>query len=302
MLTSELIKNKAREFGADICGIGDIAHYEGTIQQRDPRQILPTAKCVIGFGFRVPAALYKAMDERRQWFNYTQLGVKYIDEELSETLLLKMSSLIEDEGYDACLQRNTSNLRIKGDKSTNPELIDTYELIHASPVAPDKPPPDVILDFNRSAEICGLGSTSIKGSTLSPQFGPYVRFVFIITDAPLETDQPFARKLCDECGECAKICPGHAIDMKTGLDTWQCAVYYRGAHKTNPFMTEDFLAGDPGREAVLNGDKRFNAESARALYPKMDFLPSRQTGYVACLCGKKCDLVCHEHLKGKKII
>jgi ferredoxin len=302
MLTSEFIKNKAREFGADICGIGDISLYEGTPVQRDPRQILPTAKCVIGFGFRVPAALYKAMNEHRQWFNYTQLGVKYIDEELSELLLLRMGALIEDEGHDACLQRNTSNLRIKGDKSTNPELVDTYELAHATPVAPGKPPPDVIMDFGRSAEICGLGSVGKSGSVLTPQFGPYVRFVFIVTDAPLQTDPPFAGNLCDECGECAKACPGHAIDMAGGLDTWQCAVYYRGVHKTNPFMTEDFLAGDPEREAVLNGGKRFNAESARMLYPKLDFLPSRQTGYAPCLCGKKCDLACREHLKGKHII
>lgn len=302
MLTSELIKNKAREYGADIVGIGDIARYEGTSPQRDPRSILPNAKCVIGIGFRVPSALYKTMDARRQWFNYTQLGVKYIDEELAEILLLKMGSLIEDEGYDACLQRNTSNLRIKGDKSTNPELVDTYELVHATPVAPGKPPPDVIMDFGQSAEICGLGSRSVYGSILTPEFGPFVRFVYIVTDAPLETDAPFSRRLCDDCGECAAACPGHAIDPASGLDTWQCAVYYRGAHKSNPFMPEGFLADEPERDAILNGEKRFNAESARALYPKLDFLPSRQTGYAPCLCGRKCDLVCFEHLKAKKII
>ncbi len=302
MINSEIIKNKAKEFGADVVGIGDINLFEGTHPQRDPRNILPAAKCVIGCGFRVPRALYQTMNSKTQFFNYTQLGVKYIDEEFSEIFLLKMGALIEDEGYDACLQRNVSNLRIKGDKTTNPELIDTYELVHAEPVEDGKPAPDIIMDFGRSAEICGLGSVSVKGSVITPEFGPFVRFVFIVTDAPLECDSPFENNLCDKCGECARACPGNAINMERGLDTWQCAVYYRGAHKSNPFMKEDFLSGHPEREAIINGKKRFNPESARTLYPELDFLPSRQSGYIPCLCGKKCDLACYEHLKEKKII
>ena len=302
MLNSKIIKDKAKEFGADIVGVGDIKFFEGVHPQRDPKNILPEAKCVIGCGFRVPRALYQAMNSKTQYFNYTQLGVKYLDEEFSEIFLLKMGALIEDEGYDACLQRNVSNLRIKGDKTTNPELIDTYELVYAEPVEDGKPAPDIIMDFGRSAEICGLGSVSVKGSVITPEFGPFVRFVFIVTDAPLECDAPFEKSLCDECGECARVCPSNAIDMKTGFDSWQCAVYYRGAHKSNPFMKEDFLSGNPEREAIINGKKRFNAESARALYPELDFLPSRQSGYIPCLCGKKCDFACYEHLKEKKII
>ena len=108
MLSAQIIKEKALEYGADLVGIGDIRHFEGTPPQRDPRSILPDATCVIGFGFRVPRALYRTMDSGRQFYNYTQLGVKYIDEEFAEIFLLKMGGLIEDEGYDACLQRKES--------------------------------------------------------------------------------------------------------------------------------------------------------------------------------------------------
>ena len=55
MLNSEIIKKKAREFGADLVGIGDISLFAGTIPQRDPLRILPKAKCIIGFGFAVLA-------------------------------------------------------------------------------------------------------------------------------------------------------------------------------------------------------------------------------------------------------
>ena len=46
MLTAESIKQKCIELGADICGIGDIALFEGADPQRDPRMILPKGKCV----------------------------------------------------------------------------------------------------------------------------------------------------------------------------------------------------------------------------------------------------------------
>ena len=299
MLTSQLIKEKARQFGADLCGIGDISLFEGCDPQRDPRKICPKATAVIGFAFRVPKGLYAGMENADQFLNYTQLGVKYIDEQLAEMFLLRMASVIENEGYDACVQRNVSNLKIKGDKTQNPEVVDTYELIHASPVAPGLPTPDIILDFGQAAKICGIGTPGRSGSVLTRGFGPFVRLAFIVTDAPLEPDAPFEEDFCAGCMECAAACPGHCIDAE-GRDSWSCSVYYRGAHESNPYMTKDFLRDHPQREAIIKGEMRFDAASARAIYPALDFLPSKRTGYAPCICGKKCDIACYKHIMGVK--
>ena len=296
MLTSESIKEKAKQLGAAVCGIGKV--YEEKDPQRDPRSILPNAKCIIGFGFPVPKGLYKAMANGNQHYAYTTLGVKYIDEEMAEIFLLKIGGMIENHGYDACLQKAIPNLRIKGDKTTNPEVVDTYELIHAEAVAPGKPVPDVIIDFGKAAKTCGIGEMGRSGKIVNKTHGPLMRYCFIITDAPLDTDEPLTESICDGCGACAAACPGKAID-ETGLDTWQCSVYYKGAHKSNPFMTEEFLKDHPEREAILNGEKRFDAESARVLYPEMNFLPNTQWGYSPCLCGRKCDIACYKHLVGE---
>ena len=295
MITSEYIKQKAIELGAAVCGIGSLDLFEREDIQRDPKMILPGAKCIIGFGFAVPRGLYRAMEENRQYYTYTTEGVKYIDEEFAEIFLFKIGNIIEDAGYDACLQRTVPNLRVKGDKSTNPEVVDTFELI-SDPVEEGKPAPDVIIDFGKAAKACGIGELGLNGKVIAKGHGPFMRYAFIITDMPLETDAPLTETLCDKCGACIKACPGKAID-ENGLDTWQCAVYYKGAHKSNPFMTDEFLKGDPEREAIVNGDKRFDAVSARALYPKMKFLPNTQSGYAPCLCGKRCDIACYHHLK-----
>ena len=296
-LTSELIKQRAAELGADLCGIADIRHFGDCPPQRDPRQVLPDATCVIGFGFRVPRALYEQMARGKQYYNYTSLGVKYIDEEFVQMFLLRIAAMIENEGYDACVQRNTSNIRIQGDKTQNPELFDTYELKYAEAVAPGKPVPDIILDFPKAAQACGLGSISMKGNVLTPRFGPRVRFAFIITDAPLETDSPFEGNLCDGCGECVKACPGHAIREDGTVNTWNCSICYRGGFRGSPYMTDDVLRDVPDRDAILDGKKEFDAESARALYRQLDFLPYSINGYVGCLCGKACDTACYRHLE-----
>lgn len=296
MLTSALIKEKAKELGATVCRIGRV--YDEPNPQRDPKMILPNAKCIIGFGFAVPKALYKAMENRNQFYTYTTMGVKYIDEEMAEIFLLKIGGMIENAGYDACLQKAIPNLRIKGDKTTNPEVLDTYELIHAEAVEEGKPVPDVIIDFGKAAKACGLGEMGLNGKIINKEHGPFMRYCFIITDAPLEYDEELSESICDKCGACIEACPGNAISEE-GLDTWQCGVYYKGAHKSNPFMTDEFLKEHPEREAILNGEKRFDAASAREIYKEMNFLPNTQWGYAPCLCGRKCDIACYKHIKGK---
>ena len=296
MLTSEQIKLKAKELGAAVCGIGSV--YDDPNPQRDPRQILPNAKCIIGFGFAVPKGLYKAMALKSQFYTYTTLGVKYIDEEMAEIFLLKMGAMIENEGYDACLQKSIPNLRIKGDHTTNPEVMDTYELIHAEAVEPGKPVPDVIIDFGKAAKACGIGEMGLNGKIINRKYGPFIRYCFIITDAPLETDAVDKEPICDRCGACIQACPGSAVSEE-GLDTWQCSVYYKGAHKSNPFMTDAFLKDHPDRDAILNGEKRFDAASAREIFKDMKFLPNTHWGYSPCLCGRACDIACYRHLIGE---
>lgn len=296
MLTSQMIKDKAKELGATLCGIGKV--YDEQDKGKDPFMILPSAKCIIGFGFAVPKGLYKAMENGNHYYAYANIGVKHIDEEFAEIFLLKMGGMIEDAGYDACLQKNVPNLKIKGDKTTNPEVSDTYELVHAVAVEEGKPCPDVIIDFGKAAKACGLGEVGLSGKILNKKYGPFMRYCFIITDAPLECDEELREHICDNCGECIKACPGKAIS-EDGLDSWQCSVYYKGAHKSNPFVEDGFLEGRSDREEILDGKARFDSETAREIYNELDFLPKTRWGYVPSLCGKKCDIACYKHLIGE---
>lgn len=226
MLTSREIKQMAAKLGASVCGVGRLDIFADEIPQRDPLRILPSAKSIIGFGFAVPRGLYRAMAEERQYYGYTTMGVKYVDEVTAPIFLLKMGAFIENFGYDACLQRSVPGMRIKGDKTTNPEVVDTYELIYAEAVETGKPVPDIIIDFGKAARACGIGATGRSGQILNQTYGPFMRYCFIVTDAKLEYDQP-APELCDNCGKCADACPAGAIG-ENGLDSWACKAQYKG--------------------------------------------------------------------------
>ena len=76
-MNAEFIKQKAKEFGAAICGIGNAELFKGDDPQHNPYSILPNAKSIIGFGIKVPRGLYNAMDNERQYYNYTNLGVNF---------------------------------------------------------------------------------------------------------------------------------------------------------------------------------------------------------------------------------
>ncbi|MBE6639622.1 MAG: hypothetical protein E7616_09295 [Ruminococcaceae bacterium] len=69
------------------------------------------------------------------------------------------------------------------------------------------------------AAAAGLGSLGKSGMLVRPDCGPRLRFVFVLTNAPLEPTTPVAAPKCDGgCTACAEACPMKALsgsNMKT---------------------------------------------------------------------------------------
>jgi ferredoxin len=54
---------------------------------------------------------------------------------------------------------------------------------------------------------------------LTPQFGPRQRMFALLTDAVLDPDPLLpAGSVCDNCGQCAKTCPGDAIPLERTIE------------------------------------------------------------------------------------
>lgn len=68
------------------------------------------------------------------------------------------------------------------------------------------------LSHIHAATAAGLAQISWHGISITPEFGPRVRFISIVTDAQLVSTPMYdGSDLCDLCMECVKACPLAAL-------------------------------------------------------------------------------------------
>jgi hypothetical protein len=107
MFTSEMVKEAALAAGADLCGIGDMARFEGAPPAMDPRYLFPEAKTVIGMAFRIPCGVQRGIEEGTQFYQYPSMAYGGINEIFAPAVLYKVGKLVEDYGYEAFVYCNT---------------------------------------------------------------------------------------------------------------------------------------------------------------------------------------------------
>ncbi|MDR1482714.1 MAG: aminotransferase class I/II-fold pyridoxal phosphate-dependent enzyme [Synergistaceae bacterium] len=83
-----------------------------------------------------------------------------------------------------------------------------------------------------AGKYAGLGTIGANHCLLTPEFGPRVRVVSVITDAELPPDPMISYELCSGCGRCAASCPIGAFterpDMRIAdMERYKCAEYHQ---------------------------------------------------------------------------
>lgn len=115
-------------------------------------------------------------------------------------------------------------------------------------------PSSQVIDRNRHAghlshkmlaTRAGLGWIGKSALLVTPEAGPRIRFVSILTDAPIPVGVPIEESQCEDCQACVKACPVGAIkgvnwsihvNRSILLDADRCAAFTRknnekyGAH------------------------------------------------------------------------
>lgn len=283
----------AKKCDADLVGFAPAERFD----KNDPVfRIFPETKTVIGLGFRVLRGIYRGVEEGTTYYQYTTMGVENLEETVMPMALLRVANLIEGEGNIAVPQRR-SPLIVADEAETNPEM--QYTDVYRGVTKENQ------LDFLDCAVKCGLGERSMIGSLLTPEYGPFIRYCFILTDMELAATPMLVPSLCDNCGECVKACHGGAIDKTGKLDSWQCAVYYSGANGTkNPFMPPEAFPDYPHAQKmdIINGTTRLDAERAKEVLDQIYFYPPAKHFYRTSICGRACDRACYIHLEKKGVL
>ncbi len=281
----------AKANGADIVGFAPASRFESD----DPVfKIMPETKTVIGLAFRVLRGIYRGIEEGSTYYQYTTMAVENMEETVMPMAQLRVSMLIEEAGYTALPQRRHQQIMAEKN-STNPEV--AYDAIYRGKAE------ETQMNFLDAAVKCGLGEKGFHNALLTDEFGPMVRYCFILTDAEIEETEIVKQHICDNCGKCKEACPGKAIGEDGKIDAWQCAVYYNGANGTkNPFMPPDAFAGMEDRIKIIAGEAKVTPETAKTILDQIYFYPPAQHAYQCSICGRACDVACYIHLEEKGIL
>lgn len=286
-----LIVECASKYDADVITFTSASDFD---KDNEIFKIYPDVKTVIGLGFRVLRGIYRGIEEGTVYYQYTTMAVENLEETVMPFAMLQVASVIASKGYIAVPQRRHQTI-MADTEGTNPE-VDYNDIYHGITQ-------EIQMNFEEAAVICGIGEKGVGNRVINKEYGPFIRYCFILTDAEIEPTPKQNYNLCDNCGECIKACPGHAIGDEGEVDSWKCAVYYNGANGSkNPFMPPDAFIDFVNRMEIINGEASFDAEEAKKILDNIYFYPPAKHFYRSSICGRACDRACYIHLEEKGLL
>jgi len=82
------------------------------------------------------------------------------------------------------------------------------------------------IHLKRAAVLSGLGTQGKNSLLITPDFGPRVFLIAVLTSAELKSDSPFEHDFCEDCERCIKACPTNAIIEPYKPKIERCMVYH----------------------------------------------------------------------------
>lgn len=186
MSLNESINKLAKQYGVSYYGIADLAYaYDTILEQGGPAIV--KYPYVISLGIALNNDIVDRLPNRSRRdvaVNYKHHAYDIINQRLDITASV-ISSFIQEKGYNV--------LPIPAAKRVDDERICAS------------------FSHKLAAHLAGLGWIGKSCLLITPDHGPRVRWISILTNAPLiPTGKPMEEK-CGDCNKCVNICPVKAF-------------------------------------------------------------------------------------------
>jgi epoxyqueuosine reductase QueG len=208
------LRTLALSLGADYFGIADLAPAQDAIGAQGGDHVAQHPRSVV-MGIRLQDSIVNLLPEKDKagaiLYRHTTYDV--VNTALDQAAL-RVANLLQREGYAA--------FSVPASKRTSDEKI-------AGPFSQ-----------KLGAHLAGLGWIGKSCLLVTPDHGPRVRWVNVLTDAPLEPTGSPMEPRCGKCTECVDICPVHAFTGKmfspdepreARFDAAACDRYYKQIEK-----------------------------------------------------------------------
>ena len=208
------VENEIRKIatfpGADYFGIADLAPARNFIAAQGGERVARFPRAVV-MGIRLQDSIVNLLedgnDEGVVLYRHTTYDV--VNTALDQ-IALRVANLLQHTGFGA--------LPVPASKRTSDEGIRS------------------IFSHKLAAHLAGFGWIGKSCLLVTPDHGPRVRWVTVLTDAPLEPTGTPMEPQCGKCTECVDICPEHAFTgrvfaaaepREARFDAAACDRYYR---------------------------------------------------------------------------
>lgn len=173
-MNSEMLREKILEWGASIVGFGEL---EG---------LVPKRWSALSTGVSIAVRLSDiVIDEIENGPTLTYAYHYRATNQLLDSISTKSSNLLQSCGYHA--------LPIPASQTVDSERLEG------------------LISHKMVATRAGVGWIGKNDLIITPEYGPRVRLVSVLTDAPLRPSEPISESKCGECMLCVRACPARAL-------------------------------------------------------------------------------------------
>jgi epoxyqueuosine reductase QueG len=205
------IGNLTTASGCEFLGVADLAKADQFIREQGGVSVAGFPKAV-SIGIALPGSIVDQLPDRADpavATNYRSHAYEVINERLN-SVASQVTNILQRKGYSA--------LPIPASASIDEEGL------HGA------------FSHKLAAHLAGLGWIGKCCLLVTPQVGPRVRWISILTDAPLPATGGPTEEKCKSCTECIDICPVQAFTGRRFLaeeprsaryDAARCSDYYK---------------------------------------------------------------------------
>lgn len=183
---NQKLERIALDEGVDFYGVADLSEAQNFIREQGGDKVA-SYPLAISMGIRIADSIVDQLpqrEERSVAVNYRHHGYEIINQRL-DLLSSRLSSTIQQEGYHS--------LPLPASERYDDERI------------------CAVLSHKLTAHLAGHGWIGKNCMLITPEAGPRVRWITILTDAPLPVTGTPIDVNCGDCTECVDICPVSAI-------------------------------------------------------------------------------------------
>ncbi len=202
----EVLTGKVKSFilaqGADLVGVAPVERFAKAPEGHRPADFLPGARSVGVIAIRLLDSILDDLPQSRP--RYTE------------------HFYMTNIELNVCANKTARFLTNRGFPSS-PIFYSGYELNIPHPV-----PLFDEMSFRHAAVEAGLGRIGRNQLLITPQFGPRVRLILVLTEAELRPDDKIQGDLCypEKCGyKCQVSCPAKALQKDGTIDKSACSKY-----------------------------------------------------------------------------